>query len=213
MESLMIWKRATTSLLQRNQEPIHLSPRVPCQKRVSQKTYKISTYPFSFKTLILFKQFSPVEDTVSDNHDYEPEPSFDETEDCAIKPNVSITEAPAPVIEALATSVIKAAKGSRKAKSNYLPKFEREEAKEAPPVVALVSTQNSCQDWNTIRQSMENQGDTVTSSQSDINVIPNDDILEENGTLRMFWIDAFEKSGKVYVFGKVRQDLFAYSIR
>ena len=35
------------------------------------------------------------------------------------------------------------------------------------------------------------------------NDLTNSDYCEEDGSLQMYWFDAFEKNGKVFIFGKV----------
>jgi hypothetical protein len=103
----------------------------------------------------------------------------------------------------LKTANIKIAKKSQKGKSAYLPKFQMDDE-----MVSLdekkVNLPEGVQDWHDVRHSISTQGDAKNTP---IEVLGNDaghDFLEENGSLRMFWFDAFEKDGKVYVFGKVK---------
>jgi DNA polymerase alpha subunit A len=86
--------------------------------------------------------------------------------------------------------------------SKFLPKFEKEEqAKEFATVVSVAPNNNL--KWTDVMGKVSVTADQPTAIQ---NVAKGKyDILEEDGSLYMFWIDAFEKSGLVYLFGKALQ--------
>ncbi len=74
----------------------------------------------------------------------------------------------------------------------FLPKFEKTDDSVVGP-----SETAGCKDWRSIKQDV---------TMSSINVEPNVEMkmdVSENGSILMFWIDAFEKNGILYLFGKV----------
>ncbi|KAJ3221314.1 DNA-directed DNA polymerase alpha catalytic subunit pol1 [Clydaea vesicula] len=66
---------------------------------------------------------------------------------------------------------------------------------------------DKCQNWESVRTKMEQQPSNLTNDSGSQNgnssQSSNSDCLEESGSLRLFWIDAYEKNGIVYLFGKV----------
>jgi hypothetical protein len=93
----------------------------------------------------------------------------------------------------------KATKGSS---AKFLPKFEKIE-KELATVISMVPSDNK--KWKDMKDSV-NMVDEMNNTPATAPVaIPRSrsDILEEDGSLFLFWIDAYEKVGSIYVFGKV----------
>ncbi|KAI9099252.1 DNA polymerase family B-domain-containing protein [Phlyctochytrium arcticum] len=97
--------------------------------------------------------------------------------------------------------------------ASFAPKFERQEEKlgVGPPVAfESGSSDSNARGWmamkdtiavqNLVSSSAPSQG-TFSGTQASTNARA--DILEADGSLRMFWFDAMEKDGVVYLFGKV----------
>jgi hypothetical protein len=114
------------------------------------------------------------------------------------------TPAPEPTIvraNTIETSTIRTGKAGKKSKLSFLPKFERE-APALEPVLKK-SDASGRQEWrDVIRESVETQP-MATMSQDTFNLSNGSDLLEPDGSLQLFWFDALEKNGKVYLFGKV----------
>lgn len=123
----------------------------------------------------------------------------------APSPDEEVEEAPVPepILRAdpLQTSTIRTGKGGKKSKLSFLPKFEREAPIE--PVLKK-SDASGRQEWrDVVRESVETQPMSLSQGQDTFNVNNGSDMLEEDGSLQLFWFDALEKNGKVYLFGKV----------
>ncbi|KAJ3366619.1 DNA-directed DNA polymerase alpha catalytic subunit pol1 [Kappamyces sp. JEL0680] len=89
------------------------------------------------------------------------------------------------------------------ATAKFLPKFEKVE-KELATVVSLAPSDNK--KWKDLKDDI-NVVNEVTTPATAPAILPRSksDILEDDGSLYLFWIDAYEKSGTIYLFGKVLQ--------
>ena len=103
--------------------------------------------------------------------------------------------------EVIQTMAVRTGKKSTKSKMSYLPKFERDTP--STPQLDSVKQKGHCEDWKDVRKSMMNVAEADQSSQETLRDVGNSDVLEADGSLKMFWFDAFEKNGKVFLFGKV----------
>ena len=110
---------------------------------------------------------------------------------------IPITNLRKPTLE---IKSLNSAKPSMKT-SKFLPKFEKEEqSKEFATVVSVAPSNN--RKWTEVMDKVS----VTTDQPATQNVAKGKyDILEEDGSLYMFWIDAFEKNGLVYLFGKALQ--------
>ncbi|KAJ3293855.1 DNA-directed DNA polymerase alpha catalytic subunit pol1, partial [Borealophlyctis nickersoniae] len=113
-----------------------------------------------------------------------------------------LEKSPEPVSQ-VQVKALRTKPATKTSAASFAPKFERREAKTAT-VVTAPDTAN-WQGWMSLKDSIN-----VQSSESGTiggvglgNKVTNNDILEADKSLRMFWFDAYEKSGLVYVFGKV----------
>eukprot|EP00842_Homolaphlyctis_polyrhiza_P002819 jgi/Hompol1/3538/HPOL_006595-RA len=97
----------------------------------------------------------------------------------------------------------KSSKSSKNAAS-FLPKFEKEQAAtEKISTVVTAADTAGCTDWRSLKDTI-----LVSSSSSQEHVSSGSSqqsILNSDGSLSMFWFDAHEKNGTVYLFGKVFQ--------
>ena len=87
--------------------------------------------------------------------------------------------------------------------SKFLPKFEKIE-KELATVVSIAPSNNK--KWKDLKDTVNvvKEVNTIGENSTDINVLRSkSDVLEEDGSLYMFWFDAFEKSSSIFLFGKV----------
>ncbi|KAG0199110.1 DNA-directed DNA polymerase alpha catalytic subunit pol1 [Mortierella sp. GBA30] len=75
--------------------------------------------------------------------------------------------------------------------------------KEKATVVKQSETDNR-QNWMTVNNNLNQFATTKTESES-FSDVQESSLKEEDGTLRMYWIDACEVRGVVYLFGKVLQ--------
>ena len=167
------------------------------------KKRKVSDIPIKRKKTA--NQFFPVEESLQENsetlHD-----SFDVVNDSAdltIDNNVeSQPSKTMSVLEpvALKTSAIKISKNAKKA-NKFLPKFEKEEIEIEEADISKPLTKNNCQDWKDIQKNFESNT-SVQETCFEANFM-NQDVLTSDGSMNLYWIDAFEKSGRVFLFGKV----------
>lgn len=108
----------------------------------------------------------------------------------------SLTPLPQLKVKSLQTSL-----ASVSSTSKFLPKFEKQQLKVATVISAPQNT--DCQGWksmqDTISVSNMNQAPVAPNVDSAIGA----DVLNEDGSMYMFWIDAFERNGVIYLFGKV----------
>ena len=141
----------------------------------------------------------------------EPEPEYVHAsiDGCDATVDVVETEPIATPFEAapLKTSALKLSKNAKKA-SSFLPKFEKEEKETKDMDISKPLTKNNHQDWKDIQKGFSgNESGIQGGAVIDINIV-NQDILESDGSLNLFWIDAFEKKGRVFLFGKVRKSMY-----
>ena len=120
-------------------------------------------------------------------------------------PAVSQVEAPAPITFKVPELKIKALSSSRPVSSvataKFLPKFEKLE-KEQATVVSLAPSNNK--KWKDLKDTVNIVNDVGTAPDANVDVLRSkSDVLEEDGSLYLFWFDAFEKNGIIYLFGKV----------
>ena len=73
---------------------------------------------------------------------------------------------------------------------SFIPKFIKKTESSEP---------KSNSNWNNLKETMVDNSHSIDPVQSDLNV------LEDDGSLKMYWIDAFERNGVVYLFGKVKK--------
>lgn len=142
-----------------------------------------------------------------DTDDYNHDPHGDHENYVSNPEPVEETPAPEPTIvraNTIETSTIRTGKAGKKSKLSFLPKFERE-APALEPVLKKSDTSGR-QEWrDVIRESVETQP-MAMSQQDTFNLSNGSDLLEADGSLQLFWFDALEKNGKVYLFGKVTID-------
>ena len=102
---------------------------------------------------------------------------------------------------------LKVSKNSQpsKATAKFLPKFEKAKQEEKAPIITADEASN-CKNWTAVKDTIvlqPNEPAVVEASQSVSSIDSSHDILEEDGSLNLFWFDCFEKKGIVYLFGKV----------
>lgn len=90
------------------------------------------------------------------------------------------------------------------AKDSKMPmKLVNDKSKKEIATVVKKSESDNNQNWMTVDSNL-NQTYAETKTESDIPVdLQESNIKEEDGTLRMYWLDACEVKGVVYLFGKV----------
>ena len=108
-----------------------------------------------------------------------------------------VNHEPAP----LKTSAIKISKNAKKANS-FLPKFEKEQKDTKEADISKKLTKNNFQDWRDIQKGFTENSTLSQGTPLDHNVAQQE-FLESDGSMHLFWIDAFEKKGRVFLFGKV----------
>ncbi|KAJ3013063.1 DNA-directed DNA polymerase alpha catalytic subunit pol1 [Thoreauomyces humboldtii] len=90
---------------------------------------------------------------------------------------------------------------------SYAPKFERAEVAQAEADIVSAPDNAHCRGWLSVNDSLtvRNMDPSQSTHESSLNsgARSGPEILEEDGTLHMFWFDAFDKNGVVYLFGKV----------
>ena len=149
-------------------------------------------------------------DNTSSSHIEDDETQFDFSDLPADDDIDMIDEKAAPIEEEKAQPAVQIRAlrtgGMQKAVSaSFAPKFERVEAKSqqsngGPPPTANGNNVN----WKSVQSSMGVQSaDGPGSSGMGYRSISPEDVLESDGSLRMFWFDALENNGVVYLFGKV----------
>jgi DNA polymerase alpha subunit A len=74
--------------------------------------------------------------------------------------------------------------------SKFLPKFEKQEAN----LVPLVSSSEPIMDWKKVKQTEVDSNSVPTTKTN---------VLNTDEHVYMYWLDAFEKNGTVYLFGKI----------
>lgn len=111
----------------------------------------------------------------------------------------------------LKTSAIKISKNARKA-SSFLPKFEKEEVEAKQMDILKPLTKNNYQDWREIQKKLSENNSSVHGAPLE-NDVAQKDFLESDGSLNLFWIDAFEKKGRVFLFGKVETICYFYRLQ
>lgn len=133
--------------------------------------------------------------------------NFDDGDD-ANSELVDVNAEPAPIVEVRETHhnisanvKVKALEGKKSAKlaQGFVPKFAPIAAEDSDP-------RSSCANWSSIKDSINVDrnfnmagGDLGSSSASTMK----ENHFEEDGRLQMYWIDAYESNGVVYLFGKV----------
>jgi DNA polymerase alpha subunit A len=80
----------------------------------------------------------------------------------------------------------------------FLPKFEKQEKQE--PTVITVAVDNS-KKWTDVKNDI--QVKMEVSNSPALNTSQLEHLMEDDGSIYMYWIDAFEKNGNVFLFGKV----------
>jgi hypothetical protein len=167
----------------------------------SVKKRKVSDIPIKRKkqisqTVIVEQDSTEVSNAANESYDIPNDP-VDMQDDVVVEatPPVLCRE-PAP----LKTSAIKVSKNAKKA-SSFLPKFEKEQIEIKETEISKTLTRNNYQDWKDIQKGFT---ENVTFSTPIDNNLAQQEFLESDGSMHLFWIDAFEKKGRVFLFGKVK---------
>lgn len=119
--------------------------------------------------------------------------------DVKVKAEINCFAVPAPVIKLpeLQIRSLQSSVGGSQASKRFQPKFLREEAKLSTVVSA--PEVNNCTGWKSLQDSVQ-----VVNVEVPLETISNScDLTQSDGSVYMFWIDAFEKAGVIYLFGKV----------
>ncbi|KAK5665249.1 DNA-directed DNA polymerase alpha catalytic subunit pol1 [Batrachochytrium dendrobatidis] len=99
---------------------------------------------------------------------------------------------------------------SAKSAAHFLPKFEQVAVATAASQPSVISSTEmaGCVNWKNVKDTVAitNVSSNEESSFIKSNIGQND-ILEPDGSLKMYWFDSYEKHGIVYLFGKVYQPL------
>lgn len=171
----------------------------------SVKKRKVSDIPIKRKKPVsqaVFEQdLSQVSNEIHDSYEAVHDPvDMQDTVVVQDKPPVTSHE-PAP----LKTSAIKISKNAKKA-SSFLPKFEKEQIETKEADLSKPLTKNNYQDWRDIQKGFT-ESTLAQETPLDSNVAQQD-FLESDGSMHLFWIDAFEKKGRVFLFGKVASCIY-----
>jgi hypothetical protein len=114
--------------------------------------------------------------------------------------------APTLKVPELKIKSLQSAKPISASKAKFLPKFEKIE-KELATVVSIAPSNNK--KWKDLKDSVNVVSESTTAAApsgeaENANLLRSkSDVLEDDGSMYMFWFDAFEKSGGIYLFGKV----------
>ncbi|KAF9209565.1 DNA-directed DNA polymerase alpha catalytic subunit pol1 [Haplosporangium sp. Z 27] len=82
-------------------------------------------------------------------------------------------------------------------------KLVNESGKKEMATVVKKSENDSRQDWMSVESNLNQSYTDVKTEEGGVADIQEANIKEEDGTLRMYWIDACDIRGVVYIFGKV----------
>ncbi|KAJ3040455.1 DNA-directed DNA polymerase alpha catalytic subunit pol1 [Rhizophlyctis rosea] len=108
-----------------------------------------------------------------------------------------------PVVQVKA---LRTSKVDRAATASFAPKFEKVQPRTQPSCGENgASSQGSGMDWKSVQNSLGVHSADNTSMMPATGLgaqIKLGDVLESDGSLRMFWFDALEKDGVIYLFGK-----------
>jgi hypothetical protein len=87
------------------------------------------------------------------------------------------------------------------------------EVKAQPTIFATVDNNADCTDWTAVpiqplaasvpNMMADTTAASLTQNSQGSQWSQDTSILESDGSLRMYWFDAYEKNGMVYIFGKV----------
>ncbi|KAJ3189315.1 DNA-directed DNA polymerase alpha catalytic subunit pol1 [Gaertneriomyces sp. JEL0708] len=109
----------------------------------------------------------------------------------------------APTIQLPESVKIKALNTVKASSLSFAPKFERKERAEATVVTA--SEIQGSRNWMNVREEVVGKNSALLDGSAPVTgAVGATDVLEEDGSLRVYWIDAWENHGVVYVFGKVQ---------
>jgi DNA polymerase alpha subunit A len=131
---------------------------------------------------------------------HEPENNLTQMHTPVKEENAEMTPVPSVPVVKVKEVKIKTLK-TKSASANamkFLPKFEKQEKQE--PTVITVAVDNS-KKWTEVKNDI--QVKTEVTNSPTVNTSKLEHLMEEDGSLNMYWIDAFEKNGSVFLFGKV----------
>ncbi|KAI8892872.1 hypothetical protein BC833DRAFT_610404 [Globomyces pollinis-pini] len=101
---------------------------------------------------------------------------------------------------------IKSIQSSKSVKdmSKFLPKYEKIEKTLAVPTIVSTTPSNN-QKWKDIQDNLSITTQEIQPETTGAKSSISESVLEPEGHLYFFWIDAFEKNGLIYLFGKILQ--------
>ncbi|KAI8826187.1 DNA polymerase family B-domain-containing protein [Fimicolochytrium jonesii] len=179
------------------------NPAVPKERTVTKTSEpQEDSSPPAFDMSDLQTQEPPQidEDEVADLHSPEADTSAVETQAPAL---------PAPVtvkVKALQTSTAK--KPALSFAPKFAPKVDRVEAEaRAESTVVSAPDNANCRGWMSLKDAIQVQNMEPSQSMTDAGSATQSgpaEFLEEDGSLRMFWFDAFDRDGVIYLFGKAQ---------
>ena len=146
------------------------------------------------------------------NDDYGGDFEINMTSHTSAAPAAEKPLAPTFKLPELKIKSLQSAKPISGSRAKFLPKFEKIE-KELATVVSIAPSNNK--KWKDLKDSVNvvTESTTPVGPSGDVanaNILRSkSDVLEEDGSLYMFWFDAFEKNGGIYLFGKV--SLFTFT--
>ncbi|KND02063.1 DNA polymerase (pol2) [Spizellomyces punctatus DAOM BR117] len=168
---------------------------------IAVKVEPIHQDPYDFQTQEAFDMGAPMDDDddVVLVEEVFPINSLVEPHSC---PAIKVEEPEDSDVVEVQVKPLQTKTGKRTAAASFVPKFERVDAK-AEPTVVSAPTRSNCQGWMSMKDSIAVQGVESSQPGPGPTAVRPADVLEEDGSLRMYWLDAFEKDGVVYLFGKV----------
>ncbi|KAL7750259.1 DNA-directed DNA polymerase alpha catalytic subunit pol1 [Sorochytrium milnesiophthora] len=123
----------------------------------------------------------------------------DDTEQAAPEQPAEREPSPSAVVEVPEIQVRAVAKAKATVKVSIAPQVPKEDAP-----ASLAPDQSGNRDWLAMSASLAQASDQALPPQmSSMHVQDKSHVFKADGSLDMFWIDAYERSGIVYLFGKI----------
>lgn len=170
------------------------------------KTEPVQQDAYGFQTQEAFDTSYSFDDSFMDGIDDGVLEDLEKSAVAAMEPKQKIDNA-RPIVE-VKVKPLQTRASKRTSAMSFVPKFERVEAEADATVVSAADNAN-CRGWMSMKDSIAVQN--VDASQSQSISTGGAEVLEQDGSLRFYWFDAFEKDGIVYLFGKVCSHLWEVS--